>query len=231
MTTKQNVAQMQELTDEDAMNIGRSLMEAIRDNRPGYSWLDSPTEIVADLLNEINDLKKPVPPPKGNIRVPLQPTSSMLRAGTDVASLGVSESTTWDFLSRAWPVMVAKFAEDSKLIPGIRDDVRELIVFLNELAETDPVAMGNLVNHRVECNNGILMHPTVQCGDGTVGMLGILNGYVGKFRSGAREGWGPIVAVMDIHEKPGQVLAFQFVAETSACLNDKAVLQWIRHEA
>lgn len=47
------------ITDEDAANIGRSLMKTIARNRPDYCWLESPAEIVVDLLNEIYDLKAP----------------------------------------------------------------------------------------------------------------------------------------------------------------------------
>ncbi len=46
-----------ELTDEEAAHIGREFMKALRQNCPDYSWMDCPTEIVVDLLNEIHDLK------------------------------------------------------------------------------------------------------------------------------------------------------------------------------
>lgn len=44
-----------EMTDEDAANIGRALMERLP---KGYSWSNCPTEIVTDLQNEIHDLKE-----------------------------------------------------------------------------------------------------------------------------------------------------------------------------
>lgn len=40
----------------DMANIGRALMEAIYRHCAGYCWNESPTEIVGDLLNEIDDL-------------------------------------------------------------------------------------------------------------------------------------------------------------------------------
>lgn len=43
-----------DLTDEDAANIGRALMERLP---PGYSWSDCPTEIVTDLSNQVDDLR------------------------------------------------------------------------------------------------------------------------------------------------------------------------------
>jgi hypothetical protein len=215
-----NQLKASELTDEDAANIGRALMERLPD---GYSWSDSPTEIVTDLLNQIHDLKNPVKEPvsvytcTGMIRVPLEATPGMLRAGTDLCGVTWNETLVWDFLSKAWPVMVTQFAKDAGIRSGIRDDVHELITFLSSLAEIDPIAMGALVNHRVPCNIGILMHPTVQTGlneatgetgeSGEVGILGILNGYAGKFRDGKYVGWGPIAAVM---EKDGRVTSFQF---------------------
>jgi hypothetical protein len=45
------------MTDEDAANVGRALVEAIRSCRPGYSWNNCPSEIVADLINEAHDLQ------------------------------------------------------------------------------------------------------------------------------------------------------------------------------
>jgi hypothetical protein len=47
----------QDLTDEDAANIGRALMGRLP---VGYSWSDCPTEIVTDLSNEVHDLKASV---------------------------------------------------------------------------------------------------------------------------------------------------------------------------
>jgi hypothetical protein len=64
------------------------------------------------------------------------------------------------------------------------------IVILNELVELDRDAMTDLCQRRVKVNgNGLLEHPTVQCGkhDGEyqVGLLGILNGLFGVREDGA----------------------------------------------
>ena len=80
---------------------------------------------------------------------------------------------------------------------SIRNDVDDLIAFLDSLAKIDPVAMGALIAARVSCNQALADHPTVQCGDSIVGVLGILNGYAGVFDDGPRKGWGPISAVIE----------------------------------
>lgn len=41
-----------EYTDEDMANVGRALMEALPD---GYSYMNCPSEIVADLMNQRDD--------------------------------------------------------------------------------------------------------------------------------------------------------------------------------
>lgn len=65
--------------------------------------------------------------------------------------------------------------------------VAEVVALLNELTAMDPAAMHNLVESRVECNEAIADHPTVQVsgcvnGDGSTyefGILGLLNGLFG----------------------------------------------------
>lgn len=65
--------------------------------------------------------------------------------------------------------------------------VSEVVGLLNELLRLDPEAMHNLVEGRVQCNEAIADHPTVQVsgrvnGDGTTyefGILGLLNGLFG----------------------------------------------------
>jgi hypothetical protein len=42
----------------DMANCGRSLMEAIKEHRPHYCWNNSPSEIVGDLINELNEVTK-----------------------------------------------------------------------------------------------------------------------------------------------------------------------------
>lgn len=68
--------------------------------------------------------------------------------------------------------------------------------FLNELLATDAKAVHGLVEHRVVCNDALTYHPTVQVATDEglapmVGMLGILNGFVGVDAAS----WGYIVAV------------------------------------
>jgi len=61
----------------------------------------------------------------------------------------------------------------------------EIVAFLNSLAEIDPIAMRKLVESRVECNQAMVDHPTVQVARSEdesffeVGLIGILNGIVG----------------------------------------------------
>lgn len=81
----------------------------------------------------------------------------------------------------------------------------EVIAFLNELIATDKMAVENLISHKVQCNDEMTDHPSVQV-EGTnseyynlVGFLGILNGMFGVLGEEAedKEGWGAIVAVFD----------------------------------
>lgn len=91
---------------------------------------------------------------------------------------------------------------------AIRDDVDEMIEFLNGLAQLDPVGMGKLIAARVPCNAAIAGHPTVQVGEGRefgqpeegwmFGVLGMLNGFYGKFDDGEWQGAGPIAATLDV---------------------------------
>lgn len=94
----------------------------------------------------------------------------------------------------------------------IRKDTDDLIAFLDTLAKIDPVAMGKLIAIRVPCNAALAKHDTVQVHkdekeskEHTIGLLGILNGYAGKFDEGQFKGWGPIAALV---EKDGQVSRF-----------------------
>lgn len=70
----------------------------------------------------------------------------------------------------------------------------QMIRFLNELVELDQEAMHQLVETRVPCNTKLTDHPTVQVRvkekKGSVGLLGILNGYIGT----DADGWGFICA-------------------------------------
>lgn len=78
--------------------------------------------------------------------------------------------------------------------------VDDTIATLTDIAETDPVAMGKLLEARVTCNDALADHPTVQVGqrnpdndDYTVGILGILNGLFGC----DEDQWGYIAAIVD----------------------------------
>ena len=68
----------------------------------------------------------------------------------------------------------------------IKDHItpQEVVDFLNELLELDPMGINALFNFRTFCNNAIADHATVQVGlvsDNiwTVGFVGILNGIFG----------------------------------------------------
>ena len=81
-----------------------------------------------------------------------------------------------------------------------------LIVRLNQIAIHDSEAMGNLIESRVACNEGLADHPSVQVQinddkSPVVGMLGILNGLVGKISDGPKKGFGLITAVFDDSNK------------------------------
>lgn len=93
----------------------------------------------------------------------------------------------------------------------LRPDTDDMIAFLDSLAKIDPVAMGKLIAHRVQCNETLRDHATVQTGPGEtlgtgeVGMLGILNGYCGVIGAGKYKGWGNIAAIV---EKDGRCTGF-----------------------
>jgi hypothetical protein len=76
--------------------------------------------------------------------------------------------------------------------------VDDTIAFLNSLVELDRDAVTNLIKSRVECNESLARHPTVQVGvkdNNTyeVGILGIINGLFGI----DEHGWGFIAATID----------------------------------
>jgi hypothetical protein len=114
----------------------------------------------------------------------------------------------------------------------IRADADDLIAFLDSLAKIDPAAMGRLIAARTPCNDALANHPTVQAGTAgdirllqpgffkgqlpddapVVGMLGVLNGYLGTLEDGAGKGCGPITAVVELN---GDVSGFYRTAETA----------------
>ena len=83
--------------------------------------------------------------------------------------------------------------------------VDEVIALLNEAVALDRKAMENLLNARVECNEALADHPTIQVsnyfvpGKYVVGILGILNGIFGI----SETGFGVIAANMCL-EPPAQ---------------------------
>lgn len=103
----------------------------------------------------------------------------------------------------------------------IRPDTDELIAFLEDLRRLDPAFIERLFAARVPCNDATLFHPTVQAGraaeykkakhmhnrpanvdhmpdeQGIAGILGVLNGFCGKYDDGPKAGWGPIMAVVE----------------------------------
>jgi hypothetical protein len=88
-----------------------------------------------------------------------------------------------------------------------------VIRLLNDLLKLDPDAIKELIESRVQCNEALANHDTVQVSgyadppDGLggsdtiyrVGLLGILNGLCGAYgeEGGDKVGWGPITAVFD----------------------------------
>ena len=92
---------------------------------------------------------------------------------------------------------------------GIRTEVDDLIRYLNMLIVVDRECVEALIEARVPCNKKMAAHPTVQVGKASeitgdskakghlVGLLGILNGYCGAFKTGKYAGWGAIAAVTD----------------------------------
>jgi len=81
----------------------------------------------------------------------------------------------------------------------------EMIQILNRFVAADPVAMKNLIENRVPCNDTLARDPTCQVrmehGGNSVGLLGILNGLLGIHESGPCTGFGPLSAVFSDDDK------------------------------
>ncbi|MCP8893006.1 hypothetical protein [Sphingomonas faeni] len=77
-----------------------------------------------------------------------------------------------------------------------RFEAAAVCVYLNDLLAADPVFMNAIVSHRPECNAALAEHPTFQVGmiDGTycAGLIGLLNGLLGKHETGPHAGHGLI---------------------------------------
>lgn len=81
----------------------------------------------------------------------------------------------------------------------------DAVALLNSARVADPLAIAQLVDHRVQAGPALMEHPTVQCGHlpdqdplhrvgfGTVGLVGIINGLFGT----DDQGQGPITADYD----------------------------------
>lgn len=57
---------------------------------------------------------------------------------------------------------------------------KEITNLLNELLDLDSTAISSLIDSRVNCNDRIVDHPTVTVANDGLGVLGILNGILGK---------------------------------------------------
>lgn len=83
--------------------------------------------------------------------------------------------------------------------------VEKIIETLNDCFKLDPEACNALLNSRVPCNMALAKHPTIQvlCDENyenpTVGLLGILNGFMTQ---------GKIVALFDQDNQ--QLLGFDY---------------------
>lgn len=68
------------------------------------------------------------------------------------------------------------------------DPVSRAIEVLNEALERDPKAITRLVNQRIECNDALAAHASIQAqvveGVARVGVLGLLNADLGDSPSG-----------------------------------------------
>lgn len=81
----------------------------------------------------------------------------------------------------------------------------QLCAYLNELLEYDHEAIHDLVEARVPCSATLAEHPTVQVADAgraldsgyLVGVLGVLNGYLGVYNRNPAKGCGPLAAAYD----------------------------------
>jgi len=102
----------------------------------------------------------------------------------------------------------------------------ELVNFMNEMLAHDRSAITDLCLHRVPCGKALMTHPTVQVRvvkddvsqsmDYSVGLLGILNGFLGSFDDGPKKGFGALVAEMD--EDTGEITGFRRLKNTETGL-------------
>ena len=110
---------------------------------------------------------------------------------------------------------------------AVREDlVDELVDFMNEMLAHDQEAITALCLSRVQCGKALMTHPTVQVlvvrddvsqsMDYSVGLLGILNGFLGSFDEGPKKGFGALVADMD--GDTGEITGFRRLENTETGL-------------
>lgn len=79
-----------------------------------------------------------------------------------------------------------------------RITVKDVIDLLNAILAVDPQCTQGLIMSRMQCNDAILEHPTIQAvrrgSSKSVSTLGLLNGLFGVYDDGPKVGHGPIVA-------------------------------------
>ncbi len=103
---------------------------------------------------------------------------------------------------------------------------RRIVELMNEALALDPGAVNALCGQRVDCNEEIGDHESIQVllgqenemGDGLqVGLLGILNGIAG---ADDRDHWGAVSAIVD--KESGAIERFE-VLEDRLSLRDKPI--------
>lgn len=100
---------------------------------------------------------------------------------------------------KPWPQKIAGVIVDA--LNRESDQFARFIAVLNQALECDPVAINSLFSCRVECNESIASHETIQVlqkdGSFSLGVLGLINGLCGVITDGEKDGWGHITAVMN----------------------------------
>ena len=110
---------------------------------------------------------------------------------------------------------------------AVREDlVDEFVYFLNDTLAHDQGAITALCLHRVQCGKALVTHPTVQVRvvkddvsqsmDYSVGLLGIMNGFLGSFDDGPKKGFGALVA--DLDSDIGEITGFRRLMNTETGL-------------
>lgn len=94
--------------------------------------------------------------------------------------------------------------------------VKNALDLLNEALARDPLALTQLLNARVSCNERLVKHPTIQVGlydgEAKLGILGLINGLLGYKRGG-------IGAEGDVDPRTGRFIRIRRFVHTKAGLN------------